>query len=120
MEKSVAERQILRDAVSIGRINDHRTAETAAALGTLGLGQVAFAGVAAQNFAGAGDLEPLGHGFFRFDAFGSSHKIFIAKERELYVATGVEASAIFEFNRIGRTRALRRNAAFIRQRACII
>ena len=74
MEKSVAERQVLRDAVSIGRINDHRTAEPAAALGTLGLGQVAFAGVAAQNFAGAGDLEPLGHGLFRFDAFGSSHK----------------------------------------------
>ena len=47
---SVAERQILRDAVRIGRVNDHSTAETAAALGILGLGQVAFAGVAAQNF----------------------------------------------------------------------
>jgi hypothetical protein len=74
MEKSVAERQILRDTVSIGRINDHNAAETAAALGILGLGQVAVAGVAAQNFAGAGNLEPLGHGLFCFDAFGSSHK----------------------------------------------
>jgi hypothetical protein len=46
----------------------------AAALGIFGLGQVAVAGVAAQDFAGAGDFEPLGHGFFRFDAFGSSHK----------------------------------------------
>jgi hypothetical protein len=35
---------------------------------------VAVAGVAAQNFAGASDLEPLGHGLSRFDAFGSSHK----------------------------------------------
>jgi hypothetical protein len=70
----VAERQVLRDAVSIGRINDHSTAETAAALGILGLGQVAFTGVAAQDFASAGDLEPLGHGLSRFDAFGSSHK----------------------------------------------
>jgi len=74
MEKSVAERQVLRDAVSIGRINDHHTAETAAALGILGLGQVAVAGVVEQDFASASDLEPFGHGLFRFDAFGSSHK----------------------------------------------
>jgi hypothetical protein len=74
MEKSVAEHQVLCDAVGIGRINDHRTAETAAALGVFGLGQVADAGVAAQDFAGAGDFEPLGHGLLRFDAFGSSHK----------------------------------------------
>jgi hypothetical protein len=38
--------------------------------------------VAAQDFARAGDLEPLGHGLLRFDAFGSSHKFnSIAKER---------------------------------------
>jgi hypothetical protein len=74
MEKSMAEGQVLRDAVSIGRVNDHGTAEMAAALGIFGLGQVAVAGVAAQDFAGAGDFEPLGHGLLRFDAFGSSHK----------------------------------------------
>jgi hypothetical protein len=74
LEKSMAKHQVLRDAVGIGRINDHRTAETAAALGILGLGQVAVAGMAAQDFAGAGDFEPLGHGLLRFDAFGSSHK----------------------------------------------
>jgi hypothetical protein len=74
MEKSVAERQVLRDAVGIGRINDHRTAETAAALGILGLGQVAFAGVAAQNFAAGRNFKTLGHGLFGFDAFGTSHK----------------------------------------------
>jgi hypothetical protein len=37
MEKSMAEGQVLRDAVGIGRVNDHRTAETAAALGVFGL-----------------------------------------------------------------------------------
>jgi hypothetical protein len=74
MEKSMAEGQVLRDAVGIGRVNDHRTAETAAALGVFGLRQVALASVAAQDFAGAGDFEPLGHGLLRFNAFGSSHK----------------------------------------------
>jgi hypothetical protein len=80
MEKSVAERQILRDAVSISRINDHRTAETAAALGILGLGQVAFAGVAAQDLSASRNLETLGHGLSRFDAFGTSHKSILSKK----------------------------------------
>jgi len=30
--------------------------------------------VVEPDFACASDLEPLGHGLFRFDAFGSSHK----------------------------------------------
>jgi hypothetical protein len=46
----------------------------APALGILGLGQVADAGVVEPDFASASDLEPLGHGLFRFDTFGSSHK----------------------------------------------
>ena len=74
MEKSVAERQILRDAIRVGGVHRACAAETAAARGVLGLGQVAIAGVVEQDFASASDLEPLGHGFFRFDAFGSSHK----------------------------------------------
>jgi hypothetical protein len=75
----VAERQVLRDAVSIGRINDHRTAEMAAALGILGLGQVAFAGVAAQNFAAGRNFKTFGHGLSRFDTFGTSHKSNLSK-----------------------------------------
>jgi hypothetical protein len=51
----------------------------AAALGILGLGQVAVAGVVEQDFASASDLEPLGYGLFRFDAFGSSHKSLLQK-----------------------------------------
>jgi hypothetical protein len=74
MEKSVAEGQVLRDAIGISRVNNHRAAEMAVALGVFALRQVPVAGVAAQNFAGPGDFEPLGHGLLRFDAFGSSHK----------------------------------------------
>jgi hypothetical protein len=74
MEKSVAERQVLRDAINIGGVHRGCSTETAAAFGILGLGQVAEAGMVAHNFAGASDLEPLGHGLFSFDAFGSSHK----------------------------------------------
>jgi hypothetical protein len=70
----VVEGQVLGDAAGIGGVNNYRPAEMAAALGIFGLGQVAPAGVAAQDFAGGGDFEPLGHGLFGFDAFGSSHK----------------------------------------------
>jgi len=70
----MAERQILRDAIGVGGVHRGGATEMAAALGIFGLGQVAVAGVVEQDFASASDLEPLGHGLFRFDAFGSSHK----------------------------------------------
>jgi hypothetical protein len=93
----VAERQILRDAISIGRVHDRALAEAAAVLGLFALQQMAFTGVAAQDFARAGDLEPLGHGLSCFDAFGSTHKFFIsiAKGRALYAAHDGYASANF-------------------------
>jgi hypothetical protein len=78
----VAERQILQDAIGVGRVNDSNLAETTAALWVFALCQVAEAGAAVENLARSGNLEPFGHGFFGFDAFGSSHKfISIAKER---------------------------------------
>jgi hypothetical protein len=70
----VAERQILGDAIHIGGVHRGRTTEMASALGFFGLSQVAVAGVMEQDLASAGYLEPLGHGLFRFDAFGTSHK----------------------------------------------
>jgi hypothetical protein len=70
----VAERQILQDAVGVGRVNDGCLAEMAAALGFFALCQMAEAGAAVENLARAGDLEPFGHGLSCFDAFGSSHK----------------------------------------------
>jgi hypothetical protein len=95
---AMAERQALRDAVSVGGINDGDLAEAAAAFRVFGLGQMASAGAEAQDFTGGGDFEPLGHGFFRFDAFGTSHKFnSIAKEREVYAASRFGASAIFRF-----------------------
>jgi hypothetical protein len=78
----VAERQILQDAIGVGRVNEGSLAEVAAALGTFSLGQMAEASAAVEDFACAGDFEPLGHGFLRFNTFGASHKfISIAKER---------------------------------------
>ena len=70
----MAERQVLRDAIGIRRINDRALSEPAAALGVFALQQMALASMAAQDLASASDLEPLGHGFLRFDAFGTSHK----------------------------------------------
>jgi hypothetical protein len=83
----MAEWQILQDAVSVRGVHDGGFSETATVFGIFALQQVAFARVRAHDFAGAGDLEPLGHGFLRFDAFGTSHKfISIAKGRALYAA----------------------------------
>jgi hypothetical protein len=93
----MAGRQVLRDAVGIRVINHRALAETAAALGVFALQQMAFAGVAAHDFAGAGDFKSFGHGFLCFDAFGTSHKFInsITKGRALYAAAGHEASAFF-------------------------
>jgi hypothetical protein len=92
----MAERQILRDAIKVGRMNDGSLAEASQALGVFGLRQVASAGGIMHGFAAGGDFEPLSHGFFGFDAFGTSHKIIsIAKERELYARMRDEASANF-------------------------
>ena len=98
VNRSMAERQVLLDAINIRCVQYGALAETAAALGVFALQQMAFAGVAAQDFARAGDLESFGHGFSCFDAFGSSHKfiISIAKGRALYAAAGGYASVIFK------------------------
>jgi hypothetical protein len=77
---SVAERQILRDAIDIGGMHHGGLAEVAAALGIFGLGQVAASGAMAQDFAGAGDLEPFGNGLSSFDAFGTSHNNSVVKK----------------------------------------
>jgi hypothetical protein len=88
----MAKRQILRDAISVGGIHTGQAAQVAAALGVFALGQVAPARTGAQDFSASRNLETLGHGLSGFDAFGSSHKIFFAKERRLYVLLVVVAS----------------------------
>ena len=73
MEKSVAEGEILRDAVSVSRMHDHGAAQVAAAFRAFGLAQVPPTGLIAQDLAACRDLEPLGHRLFGFDTFGTSH-----------------------------------------------
>jgi hypothetical protein len=81
--KLVVERQVLDDAIFVRGMHDGGFTEAAQAFGVLGLGQMAASGAIAQDLARSGDFEPFGHGFFRFDAFGTSHK-FNSKERLLY------------------------------------
>jgi hypothetical protein len=78
-------------------MNRRRAAEIPAALGVFGLRQMAFARAGAQNFSASRDLEPLGHGLLRFNAFGTSHKSIssIQKERAIYVAPGFRARDYF-------------------------
>jgi hypothetical protein len=72
--RSVAERQILGDPVKIRLVQSLGLAEPTAALGVLGLGEMASASGKAGSFAGAGDFEPFGHGFSGLNTFGASHK----------------------------------------------
>src|SRR5882757_5943968 len=101
---SVAERQVLGDAIRVRVVHDSGLAESAAAFGVFALGQMAQTRATAQDFAGAGDFEPFGHGLLRFDAFGTSHKfiISITKGRALYAAEESDASAIFWRNGCSR------------------
>jgi hypothetical protein len=88
----VAKGQILRDTISVGGIHTGQAAQGTAALGIFGLRQMAPARAGTQDFSASRNLETLGHGLSGLDAFGSSHKIFIAKERRLYVLRVVVAS----------------------------
>jgi len=56
------------------------------------LRQMAPACAGAHNLSAGRNLETLGHGLSGFNAFGSSHKILIAKEHRLYVLLVVVAS----------------------------
>jgi len=87
-KRSVAERQILQDAIGVGFINDRSFAKPAATLRALTSEQVASAGVGAQHFAGRGDFEAFGHGFLGFDAFGSAHKVNFRSKRARNIGTG--------------------------------
>src|SRR5579872_2691991 len=81
-------RQVLLDAIFIRGIHAGQSAQRAAAFGILGLRQMAPARAGAQDLAAGGDLEPLGHGLLRLDAFGTSHKSNSStqKERAIYVS----------------------------------
>jgi hypothetical protein len=78
---AMAERQVLLDTIFVSGMHRGGATEIAPALGVLALGQVAFAGAGTQNFAGGGDLKPLGGGLFGFDAFGATHKLNLSQKR---------------------------------------
>jgi hypothetical protein len=80
------ERKILLDAILVGLVHRGRATQIAAALGAFGLRQMAFACARAQNFTIGRELESLGHGLFRLNAFWTSHKnqsTFFQKERAI-------------------------------------
>jgi len=76
--ESVAEGKVLHDPVSVGFVHHGGFAETATALGTLGLQQVAAACVRPQNLSGARYLEAFGYSLSCLNAFGATHnRIFL-------------------------------------------
>ena len=72
----MAEHQALLDAIHVSRVHRGAAAEIAASLGALSLAQVPPAGTGAHDFPAGGDLESLGRGLLRLDAFWTSHKLF--------------------------------------------
>jgi hypothetical protein len=62
-------------------MDEYGPAQTTTALGAFALAEVPATGLTAQDFAGGGYFEPLGHGFFRFDTFGTSHKFSLLSKR---------------------------------------
>jgi hypothetical protein len=96
---SVAEREVLRDAISVRLVHQGQAAKSAAASRAFGLGQMASARAGAQDFSAGRDLEPLGHGLLRFNTFGTSHKIVLSKRaRNIEKAHGWRKWLILPFN----------------------
>jgi hypothetical protein len=84
----MAERKALFDTIFVGRMHQGGTAQTAPALGILGLAQMPPAGARAQHFAAGADLEALRGGFFGLNAFWTSHNenSFLSKKSAQYRA----------------------------------
>ena len=79
----VAEWQILFDAINVGGSDERCLSQRPAAFGIFALKQMAFASAVEQDLAGSSYLEPFGHCFPGFNAFGASHTSSLSlKERE--------------------------------------
>ena len=72
---SMAERQILGDAVNVGWCEDRRLSQRPAAFGAFALKQMAPACPVKQHFPVSGDFETFRYRFPGFDSFGASHTI---------------------------------------------
>jgi hypothetical protein len=87
----VTKGQALLDAILVGRVDGGGAAEVAAALGLLGLAQVAPAGARAHHFAASRNLKTFGRGLLGLDAFWTSHKSFsFLSKRARNIGTGMQ------------------------------
>lgn len=77
----MAKRQILRDAIGVGGVNDDAFAETSATFRILRLKQVAPAGSRPQHLAARRDFETLGYRFPCFNAFRTTHNSILYVEK---------------------------------------
>ena len=57
----MAERQILLDAINVGRSDEHGLSQSPAASGVFGLEQMAPASASAEDFPAGGYLKTFGH-----------------------------------------------------------
>jgi len=72
--RSMAERQILGDAINVRGIHHAELAKTTTALGIFALQQMPATSLGIEHFASAGDLETFGDRLLRFNAFWTTHK----------------------------------------------
>jgi hypothetical protein len=79
---SMAERQILCDAVNVGWCENRRLSQRAAPLRAFALKQMASACPVKQHFPVSGDLETFGYRFPGFNSFGASHTISLSSAEQ--------------------------------------
>jgi hypothetical protein len=70
----VTEREVLLNAIYVGRVDGCGAGQAAAAFRIFRLEQMAFAGSRAQYLAAGRNFETFCHGLLRFNPFGASHK----------------------------------------------
>lgn len=76
------ERQVLLDAILVGRMDRRAAAQAPPAFRVFGLHQMPPAGALAQYFATGSNLKPLGGRFLRFDSLRPSHINPVSFEKE--------------------------------------
>ena len=87
----MAEGQVLRDAIDVGRSEHFRISQRPPPLGVLALEQMPPSRASELHLAGAGDLETFGHCLPCFNAFGASHTVLLSLEgAEMISAPGID------------------------------
>src|SRR5437660_11641354 len=96
MESSVAEREVLDDAVGVGFVHDHPLAKAPPPFWVFAGQQMTSASMGTEHLAARGDFESFGDRPLRFNAFGTTHKrsTFVQQERAIEEQGCAEASGI--------------------------